>query len=95
MIPLQAMEAVRIKSCLTQLFPFFLFIPTSVTSADSAVKTQPASAGDAGDTASIPGFGEIPLEDDMAAHSSILAWKIPRTEEPGGLQSRGSRKNWT
>ena len=59
-IPLQAMEAVRIKSCLTQLFPFFLFIPTSVTSADSAVKTQPASAGDAGDTASIPGLGRSP-----------------------------------
>ena len=31
-----------------------------------------------------------PLETEMAAHSSILAWKIPRTEEPGGLQSTGS-----
>ena len=29
--------------------------------------------------------GEDPLEEGMAAHSSILAWKIPRTEEPGGL----------
>ena len=28
-----------------------------------------------------------PLEEGMATHSSILAWKIPRTEEPGGLQS--------
>ena len=33
---------------------------------------------------------EDPLEKGMATHSSILAWKIPWTEEPGGLQSRGS-----
>ena len=32
---------------------------------------------------------EDPLETEMATHSSIVAWKIPRTEEPGGLQSRG------
>ena len=32
---------------------------------------------------------EEPLEKEMAAHSSILAWKIPWTEEPGGLQSKG------
>ena len=32
---------------------------------------------------------EDPLEKEMAIHSSILAWKIPWTEEPGGLQSRG------
>ena len=30
------------------------------------------------------------LEEEMATHSSILAWKIPRTEDPGGLQSMGS-----
>ena len=30
------------------------------------------------------------LEEEMATHSSILAWEIPRTEEPGGLQSMGS-----
>ena len=33
-----------------------------------------------------------PLEKEMAAQSSILAWKIPWTEEPGGLQSMGSQK---
>ena len=33
---------------------------------------------------------EDPLEEGMATHSSILAWGIPRTEEPGGLQSMGS-----
>ena len=40
---------------------------------------------------------EDPLEKEMATHSSILAWRIPWTEEPGGLQSTGSQKvrhNW-
>ena len=35
---------------------------------------------------------EDPLEKGMATHSSILAWRIPRTEEPGGLQSRGLQR---
>ena len=35
---------------------------------------------------------EDPLEKRMATHSSILAWGIPRTEEPGGLQSMGSQR---
>ena len=35
---------------------------------------------------------EDPLEKGMATHSSILAWSIPWTEEPGGLQSRGSQR---
>ena len=35
-----------------------------------------------------------PLEEEMATHSSILAWEIPRTEEPGGLQSMGSQRIW-
>ena len=38
---------------------------------------------------------EDPLEEEMATHSSILAWKIPWTEEPGGLQSMGSQKSQT
>ena len=33
-----------------------------------------------------------PLEEDMATHSSTLAWRIPWTEEPGGLQSMGSQR---
>ena len=38
-------------------------------------------------------LGQIdPLEEDMAAHSSILAWRIPQTEEPGGLQSMRSQR---
>ena len=35
---------------------------------------------------------EDPLEEEMANHSSILAWRIPRTEDPGGLQSIGSQR---
>ena len=35
------------------------------------------------------------LEKEMATHSNILAWKIPRTEKPGGLQSIESQKSWT
>ena len=35
---------------------------------------------------------EDPLEKGMATHSSILAWRIPWTEEPGGLQSMGSQR---
>ena len=35
---------------------------------------------------------EDPLEKDMATHSSILAWRIPRTEESGRLQSMGSQR---
>ena len=36
-----------------------------------------------------------PLEESMANHSSILAWEIPWTEEPGGLKSRGSQESDT
>ena len=38
---------------------------------------------------------EDPLEKGMATHSSILSWRIPWTEEPGGLQSMGSQKHQT
>ena len=41
-----------------------------------------------------PGWGD-PLEEGMTTHSSILAWEIPWTEEPNGLQSVGSQKNRT
>ena len=38
---------------------------------------------------------ENPLEEEMATRSSILAWKIPWTEEPGVLQSMGLQQSWT
>ena len=52
------------------------------------VKNPPASAGGTGDAGLIPGSGRSPGE-EMATHFhfSILAWRIPWTEEPGGLQS--------
>ena len=60
------------------------------------VKNLPANAGDVRDTGSIPGLGwEDTLEEGMATHSRILAWRIPWTGEPGGLQSLGSQKIWT
>ena len=61
------------------------------------VKNLPATAGEARDTkdrALIPGSGRSP-EKDMVTHSSIPAWKIPRTEEPGGLQSLGLKMTQT
>ena len=54
----------------------------------SVIKNQPASTGDED---SIPGQGD-PLEEEMAVHSSILAWRIPWTEEPGWPQSMGSQR---
>ena len=55
------------------------------------VKKPPENVGDIRDTGSIPGW-EDPLDEGMATHSSILAWKIPWTEAPGGLQSKGSQR---
>ena len=50
--------------------------------------TVPATARDTRDVGSTPGQ-EDPLEEGVATHSSTLAWRIPRTEEPGRLQSIG------
>ena len=54
------------------------------------VKSPSASAGDAVDSGSIRGLGRS-LEKKATTHSSILAWRIPWTEEPGELQSIGSQ----
>ena len=58
------------------------------------VKSVPDNEGDTGDTRLTPGSGRSP-GDDMATHSSILAWKILWTEEPGGLQSIRLQKSPT
>ena len=55
------------------------------------VKTLSANAGALREAGSILGQ-EDPLEEEMATHSSILAYRIPWTEEPGGLQSIGSQR---
>ena len=50
------------------------------------------SACSAGDRGSIPGLGRS-LAKEMASHSSIFAWRVPWTEEPGGLQSMGLQES--
>ena len=54
----------------------------------SVIKNLPANVGDPGSISS----WEDPLEKEMATHSNILAWRIPWTEEPGGLQTMGSQR---
>ena len=54
---------------------------------DSVVKNPPAGQEMQETVGSLS--GEDPLEEGMATHSSILAWRIPWTEEPRGLQSTG------
>ena len=51
-------------------------------------KEPPDNAGDIRDVDSMPGQ-EDPLEEGMATHSSVFVWRLPWTEEPGGLQSTG------
>ena len=55
------------------------------------VKNPPANAGNVRDMVQSLGL-EDPLEEGMATNSSILAWRIPWTEEPGRLQSVGSQR---
>ena len=55
------------------------------------VKNPSANARNTRDADSVPGSGD-PLEEGTAADSSILAWRIPWTEEPGGLQSIGLQR---
>ena len=52
------------------------------------VKNPPVNTGDTKDVGSIPELGM----EDIATHSNILAWRIPWTEEPGGLQSMGLQR---
>ena len=80
--------------CFCLQTPYVIHIIESLTlnsgfPGGSVVKNPPANAGD-----SSLG-GEYPLEEDIATHSSILAWRIPWTEEPGGLRSMRSRESDT
>ena len=56
------------------------------------VKKLPATAGDTG---SILGSGKLPWRREWHSYSSILAWEIPRTGKPGGLQFTGPQKSQT
>ena len=63
---------------------------------ESVVRNPPVTAGDAGDHLLhlLPWVRKIPWRRKMAIHSSIPFWKIPRTEESGGLYSPWDRKEW-
>ena len=69
----------------------FVLIYAQASQVVLVVKNLPANAGDMK-----CGFNswEDPLEDELAAYSSVLAWKIPRTEESAGLVC-GVTKSWT
>ena len=67
-----------------QIFESYHTTPSQVV---LVVNNLPVHAGDVRDAGSIPGSGRSPGVEEMATHSSILAWEIPWTEEPGGLQS--------
>ena len=70
---------------------FELPCPLSGFPGSSVVKNAPTNAG-----VEVQSLGwEDPPEKEMATHSSILAWEIARTEEPGGLQSMGLQKSQT
>ena len=58
------------------------------------VKNPPANEGDAGDKGSVPGLGRSPGEGN-GSPLQYSCWRIPWTEEPGGLQSVGSKKSQT
>jgi len=58
------------------------------------VKNLPINAGDARDTGLVPGWQD-PLDEEMGTHSSILAWKIPWTVEPGRLHTMGLQSDMT
>ena len=69
----------------------FLVVFTSLFQVVLEVKNLPASAGDLRDKALIPRSGRSPGKEN-GSHSNILAWRIPWTEEPGGLQSIGLQR---
>ena len=76
---------------LFDIFVNLLSVQLSGLSGGSVIKNPPANEGGTGDAASIPGLGRSSAG-GMATHSSILAWGIPWTEEPGGLQSMGPQR---
>ena len=55
-------------------------------------KESSCNAGDTRETRVLSLGQEDPMEEGMAVNSSIVAWRIPWTEEPGGLQSMGSQR---
>ena len=75
-----------LKSCLQR--PSHIKSESRGFPSGAVVRNPPASAGDVG---SIPRLGRF-LEKEIATHSSVPACKVPWTEEPGGLQSKGLQR---
>ena len=69
----------------------YIYIHTHIFSSGSAIKNLPAMQ-ELQETQVLSLGQEDPLEEGMATHSSILAWRIPWTEDPGRLQSMGSKR---
>ena len=69
----------------------YLLLDLGLPRCHSGKNISPANADDVRDTGFIPGQ-KYPLEKEMAPHSSIPAWEIPWTEEPGWPQSMGSQR---
>ena len=78
-----------ILCCLTFLPNFSIIINNHNVNIFNRIVVK-ESACNVEQLSSIPGLGRF-LKEDMATHSSILAWRIPWTEEPGGLHSMGSQ----
>ena len=62
-----------------------------MTELNSGSMVKKKSVHNTGDPSSIPRLGDL-LEKEMVTHSNILAWRIPWTEEPDGLQSMGMQR---
>ena len=75
----------------SECFTCILFIPHPTLYFSHQGSDSKEFAYNAGDLGLVPGSGRS-LEEGMATHSRILAWRIPWTEEPRGLQSMGSKK---
>ena len=78
-----------IKDCVINILDFVC--STGASQVALVVKNLPANVGDLRDVVGPLGW-EDPLEEEMATHSSILAWRIPWTEQPGGLQPMRSQR---
>ena len=71
---------------------FHTFPPRRMGLPGGSVLKNPPAVQDTKETQAQSLGREDPLEDGMVTHSSVLAWRIPQTEEPGALQSMGSQR---
>ena len=69
-------------------------MPSGASRAAVVIKNPPARVGDTRD--GVRSWGQAdPLEEEMAAHSRILAWEVPWTEEPGGREELNTTEPWS